>query len=180
MIGVAALAVVTGMVLVRLGWNRRLAMGVAGWLLTAAALVACARAAGAWGVAVVALVAMAAAFVLLIWSGWGTPVRVRRPERDRVAAVAGQGPLLLVQRLSVFLLVVPGGGAASLLLAFGLQAAVRRAGIGEADAEACFLLLLPPIWCILLAWQMMRDGPRRMVVPPLLVAALGGLLWATP
>ncbi|WP_174296812.1 hypothetical protein [Sphingomonas bacterium] len=178
MIGTAILTVAVGVALVRLGWNRRLALAIAGWVLIAVAIVACARESGAWGMAVCALAGMATAFAVLLWSGRATPVRAWRPDRQRLAATPGQEPLMVVRRASVFLLVVPGGGIASLVFAVGVQVAGRRAGLGEADATACLLLLLPLLWASLLAWQMTRDNPRRMVIPPLLVAAFGVLLCA--
>lgn len=178
MIGPASLTIVAGVVLVRLGWGGRVAAAVAGWTSIAAALAACARGAGAWGLAVGTVAGMAAALAVLLGSGWATPARAWRPDRERVATRQGRAPVRLMRRSAVFLLVVPAGGIASLVFAFGAQAAGRRAGAGEADAAACFLLLLPLVWAGLSAWQMTRDGPRRMVAPPLLLAGLGGLLCA--
>ncbi|WP_174297033.1 hypothetical protein [Sphingomonas bacterium] len=176
MIDVAPFVIVAGVTLVRIGWTGRLVVAVAGWALIAVALTACTRDTGAWGLAVGTVAGMAAAFATLLWSGWATPVRTWRPDRERVAAISGEGSLALMRRASVFLVVVPGGGLVSLLLAFGLQAAGRRAGVGEADAAACLLLSLPVIWASLLAWQMTRDGLRQMIVPLFLLAAVGSFL----
>lgn len=177
MIAAPIMAAVAGMVLVRLGWSAGRAIAVLGWALAAAALFLLARAAGAWGVSVGAAAAMAAALALLPWPGWSAPARTRPAYRDRVARMGTAGSIGLARRLAVFLLVVPIGGVATLWLAFAAQAAARHAGMTSADAAVCLLFLAPILWCGLMTWQMTRDGPRRMAVPPVIVAALGAILW---
>lgn len=171
-------AVAAGLALVRVGWGGRRWVAVLGWLAAALALGWLAVAAGAWGATMGAVAGMAAALASLLASGGGVPARPRAAERERTAALVAPAPLALVRRLSVFLLVVPVGGAAALWLCFGLQAAMRGAGMAAADANACMFLLPPLVWCVLLAWQMTRDGPRRMIAAPLLAAAGGSVLWA--
>lgn len=177
MTAIPVLAVVAGASMVRLGWGGRTAVAVLGWLVTAAALGVLAREGGAWGATVGTVTGMVAALVLLVGSGGNPPMRARGAERARAIAATTPDPVALLRRLSVFLLVVPVGGGAALWLAFAIQAAVRARGTNEADANACLLFLLPTLWCILLVWQMTRDGPRHMLAPPLLAAGLGALLW---
>ncbi len=176
----AALAIIAGMMLVRLGWGWgwRTNVAILGWAVVAAGLLADALASGAWGLAIGTTVAMLTALAALLASGWAMPGRAWRPARERVAAAQAPRPARLMRRVSVFLLVVPAGGVAALALAFGAQAAARRAGVGAADAAACLLLLSPALWTGLMTWQMTREGPRRMIAPPLLAAALGSILWA--
>jgi hypothetical protein len=67
----AALAAVSGVTVLRAAWaqdKRSLGANSAGWALLAAAAGFGGAAAGAWGVAVAALVAMSAAAVLLGWA----------------------------------------------------------------------------------------------------------------
>ena len=178
MIWTATFAVVGGMTLVRAGWNGRFAVAVLGWVLIAAALLLAAYAFGAWGVAIGMTAGMIVALSALFWSERLMPGRPWRPDRTPVAAAPVRLPVSLFRRVSVFLLVVPSGGIAALVLAFGMQAVAQRAGMGAADATACTIFLMPVVWIGLMGWQLTRNGPRRMIAPPVLAATIGVLLWA--
>lgn len=173
------LASATGVGALRLAWGRRrLWLTAAGWALLGGAAALLGAAAGAWGVAVAAVVAMLAAGVPLAHSAV-----TLAPGRVRAAGNAAAAPGWRFRasdfgrRLAVFALVVPVGFASAQLLAFGAQAAARRAGWGDADTLALMLLLQPIAWTLLAAVQITRAGPARMILPALIAALAGLLLW---
>ena len=84
----------------------------------------------------------------------------------------------IAARVSVFVLVVPVAFVAAQWLAFGVQAAARRAGAVETDAVVITLFLQPIAWAIIIAVQMTRAGPSRMIAAPASAAILGTLFWS--
>jgi hypothetical protein len=172
----------TGVVLLRISWSRQSqALAGLGWASLATATPVLAGADGAWAVTLGALVATGVAALLLTHSAIVAPAG-RAPATRQ--GIAGEGWRFsasdLGRRIAVFALVGPGAFAAAQLLAFGAQAAARRAEWHEADATVLGLLLQPIAWAILAAVQITRTGPLRMIVPALITAAAGLLLWRVP
>lgn len=155
-----------GVALLRRGWG---APGggrwtAAGWALIVAGLVALGVYGGAWGVSVGAIAAMLAAHLLLTRPALA-PI-ARRPERaprDASVTLRPTDARDLLRRLSVFVLVVPGGMAASALAALALQGLARVGGWHEANSVTLGLLMFPVVWSILASIQMTQSGPLRML-----------------
>ena len=175
---VAALTTIAAaMLLVRLGWNGARRLAIAGWAIGAVALRMLARADGAWGLAMGTLAGIAAAFAILLHAAWTTPAgRVRQP-REPLSITLPRAPADMGRRVAVFVLVVPVAFVAAQWLAFAVQAMARGRGAGEADATAMVLFLQPLLWASLMAWQMTRAGPSRMIAAPAAAALVGTVLW---
>ena len=77
----ALLATVLAMILVRIGWDRRRSISVAGWMLGIAALWVLTAKDGAWGLAMGGVVGMVAALLAVLYAGWTEPARAGRPPR---------------------------------------------------------------------------------------------------
>jgi hypothetical protein len=179
MVGAISAAMVLAMLCLRLGWRRRREWVMLGWALAIAAATLAIVLWDMWGLAVASLVAIGAALVLLAREGMLAPAATR-PLRPSASVTAPRWRLDgLARRVSVFLLVVPAGFAATLLLALGVDAVARRGGVGEADATVLALMVQPIGWAVLASVQLLVARPRRMMAPALLCAGLGGaMLWA--
>jgi hypothetical protein len=120
---------------------------------------------------------MATALVLLAMDGLASE-RTDRPLKARATVTPprwrAEG---LIRRTIVFLLVVPIGFAATMILALGAEAAARRAGWIEADRYVLALMLQPAAWALLASGQMLSTHPRGMVAPALACALGGAALW---
>ncbi|HEU4820343.1 MAG TPA: hypothetical protein VFS87_04220 [Qipengyuania sp.] len=165
------------LVLVRLGWGGRRELAAAGWLLGLASLLALTMAHGAWGLAMGAVAAMAAALIIVLQAGWVSPAgRARKagsaPSVTLPHSWAGTG-----RRLAVFALTVPVSLAASVWFAYGLNALMTGGGAQDADSVATVFFGQPLAWAVLMSWQMTQTGPRAMTLPPLLATISGTLLW---
>ncbi|WBH18066.1 hypothetical protein [Sphingomonas radiodurans] len=171
------LMMVAAMVLVRVGWGGQRVYGAIGWGLAVAALVLLAARDGAWGIAIGVVAGTATALAIVLHAGMLSPARALRPAREAPAISLPRRRGDLLRRLGVFALVVPAAFAAAQWLAFGAHAAARGAGAPEADATAIMLFLQPIAWMAIMAWQMTRDGPSRMILPPAAAALLGTILW---
>ena len=167
-----------GVVLVRLGWGGRgRALAATGWLLTAASLLVLTLANGAWGMAMGMVAGVAVALALVLYAGWASPAGRTRKTRETPSADLPHSWRGTGRRLAVFALVVPVAFAASLWLAYGLNALMKGEGSLDANSVATMLLVQPLAWTVLMSWQMTRPGPRDMVVQPAIAALLGTLLW---
>lgn len=178
MIAVALVTIALAMLLVRLGWSGARAAALAGWGLAGGALLVLAADAGAWGLATGAVVGISVALGLVLQSGWTAPAKLRRAVRTMPAITVPRRKRDLARRLAVFVLVVPVAFGAAQCFAFGAQALARGRGAADADSTVLALFLQPLIWAGLMAWQMTRTGPARMVAAPVGAAALGTLLWS--
>lgn len=175
---VATLALVLiGVALIRWGWSGRSGIAGIGWMLASVALVTLAIRDGAWGVAIGIVAGTAAALALVLHAGWTSPAKVPRAVREAPSITLPRRWHDLRRRIVVFVLVVPIAFCAAQWLAFGAQAIARRAGASDADAIVLTLMLQPILWALLIAWQMTRAGPARMVAPPAAAAVLGTVLW---
>jgi hypothetical protein len=120
---------------------------------------------------------MSAALALLAMDGMASQ-RTDRPLKARATVTPPRWRIEgLVRRASVFLLVVPVGFAATMVLALGVEATARRAGWGEADRTVLTLMLQPAAWAVLACGQMLSAHPRGMVVPALACTLGGAALW---
>ena len=178
-IAAALIVILVAVAPVRLGWGgrRRVAGAGAGWALGLAVLLALAARDGAWGLAIGTVTGIAAALAFVLHAGWTSPAKVRRAPREAPAILLPRRWPDLGRRVLVFVLVVPIAFCAAQWLAFAVQAVARRAGAGDADTMVMTLLLQPILWAVLMAWQMTRAGPARMVAPPAAAALLGTALW---
>lgn len=165
------------LLLIRLGWQGRRGLAVGGWLLAALSLAVLVAAHGAWGLAVGAVGGMAAALALVLYAGWTSPPGKAAGARKAPAVALPRSWNGAGRRLAVFALVVPVSLAASLWLAYGLNAVMRGSGELDANSVAAMLFVQPLAWAVLMSWQMTRPGPREMIVPPVLAAGVGTLLW---
>lgn len=179
-----ALAAIGGVAVLRWAWSlgqRSAAANAAGWLLLAAAVLAGGAAEGAWGIAVVSLVAMAAAAVLLGWSAASAPAGRTSASNRRVQMLPEAGePLRLGRRLATFALVGIAGLAASIALAIGLRGAALAIGWSEADANATALFAVPIAWGVLATVLLMQQSRKAQLAAlalasaPLVPALLAG------
>lgn len=171
-------AIAAAMLLVRRGWGEDRRLAVAGWSLGLAALALLGWAHGAWGLAVGTVAGTAVVAAILLHAAWTSPAKSRRPERVPPTLVLPRRWDDLGRRVAVFLLVVPLAFAAAQWFAYGLQALVRGAGAGASDTIVLTLFTQPLVWTILMAVQMTRSGPARMIAAPAVVALAGTLLWS--
>jgi Ca2+/Na+ antiporter len=175
---VALLLIAAGIIAVRVGWSGPNRLAWAGWAAAVAGLVALTLRDGAWGLAIGTVAGSAIALVLVLYAGWVSPARPRRPAREAPAAVLPRRWPDVARRVAVFVLVVPVAFVAAQWLTFGAQAIARRGGMGEADATALALFLQPTLWGVLMTVQMTRANLARMIAPPAVAAVLGTMLWS--
>lgn len=164
--------------LVRLGWERSRALALAGWAAAALAIGLFIRGDGAWGLATGFTIAMVFAIAMLLHAAWKSPARTTRPAR--VSAIPAP-PVTVrdtLRRLAVFALVVPVAFAAAQWFSYALQALVRHGAPLDANALALMLFTQPILWSVLMSWQMTQSNAARMIIPPLVTALLGALLWS--
>lgn len=165
------------LVFVRLGWGGKRWLSAAGWALAVACLLVLTLAEGAWGLAIGLTVGAIVALALVLQAGWVSPAGRARKSREAPSVDVPHSWHGTGRRLAVFALVVPVGFAASLWLAYGLNAVMKGEGNLDANSVSTMLFVQPVAWAILMSWQMTRPGPRQMVVQPLVAAVMGTLLW---
>lgn len=166
------------LVLIRLGWGTRRSVALAGWALALVSLVMLACSDGAWGMATGFVTGMIVALGIVLHAGWRSPAKRHGTIRQADAVVLRRGYHGVGRRLTVFAMVVPVAFAAALWLAFTVQALLRRGAPLDADSVALTLFLQPVTWTALMSWQMTLSRPVRMAFPPLIIAALGAVLWS--
>ena len=162
-----AVLAVAGLALLRFAWSRpRRSRGLncLGWgALGAAALLAW-QGDGAWGVALAAMFAMAAALVLLAAAGARSPPG-RAKTSDRKAGMlpeAGE-PRRIGGRILTFLIVVIGGLFASIALAIALRGLGGLLGWNEANANALAFFAIPLAWAALASILLMQARRRSQI-----------------
>ena len=172
-IGMAAAA--CGVGFLRWSWSlkyRSTIANLAAWALLLIACVVGGIAAGAWGIAVVALVAMGLAAVLLAWAAAMSPAGRSNSSDRRVRMLPdGNDPLCVGRRVVTFTLVVIAGFIASVCLAITLRSGAIGLGWTEADANATALFVVPIVWGMLATIMLMARTRREQIVA-LLVASL--------
>ncbi|MBX9896882.1 MAG: hypothetical protein K2Y17_03130 [Qipengyuania sp.] len=165
------------LLLLRLGWGGRRGLAAAGWLLAAASLIALTLAHGAWGLALGGVAGMAAALALILQAAWASPAGRARKAGSAPSVTLPHSWRETGRRLAVFALVAPVGFAASLWLAYALNALMTGGGAQGANSVAVMLFVQPLAWALLMSWQMTRPGPRDMASQPAIAALIGTLLW---
>lgn len=163
--------------LVRLGWGGRRWVASAGWALATASLLTLALTDGAWGLAMGTTIGAIVAMALVLQAGWVSPRGRARKDRETPSVDVPHSWRGTGRRLAVFALVVPVSFAASLWLAYGINAVMKGGAPLEANSVATLLLVQPLAWTVLMTWQMLQPGPRRMIAQPLVAAMVGTLLW---
>ncbi len=171
-------AMVGAVLMLRHAWGlprRSVAWNTLAWALMLAGAGLALAGDGAWGLAIAALVGMATAAGLLAHAGWTAPRGKGRASTRKVGMLPEKGePRHLGRRLATFLLVVPLGFVASLLLALGARALAGLAGWNDADGNVLTLLLLPLAWGLLAFWLLMLPR-RRAQLAWLAAPAVAGL-----
>ena len=177
---------VAGVGVLRFAWalpRRSGTWNAAGWGLLLAAAIGAGLAEGAWGVAVAAMLAMAAAMIALAIAGARSPQGRATASNRRVGMLPeGAEPRRIGRRIGTFALVMVAGAAVSI----GLAAAVR--GLGEllgwhaANSNALALFTVPLAWAVLCTVLLMQTRRRSQLltlalcslplVPVLLTGAL--------
>jgi hypothetical protein len=141
------------------GWN-----GVA-WAALAGAVICGWQGGGAWGVSVVSLVIMGAAFVALAAAGTEAPRRRPKPSNRGVGMLPLPGePRRIGRRVITFLIVIPGGLIASIALGFLARDLGAALGWREANANVTALYTVPVAWSV--------QARRRDQLVTLLICAL--------
>lgn len=161
-----AVAAVTAVAVLRLSWGRtarNAGINAAGWALALTAAIAGAAYAGAWGVAVISLWAMAAAAVLLAWSAWQASPNTRRSASNRRAAMLPEGgePARVGRRLVTFLTVTIGGMIASVAFATAVRWLAVVTNADEANANVAALFAAPMGWTVLTFVLLITPNRKR-------------------
>lgn len=181
---VGAVAAITAIALLRLSWRmprRNGSLNMVGWALLLASMAAGWRSAGAWGVTIASLIAMAVAMMLLGWAAWQAPKgrRVASNRRANMLPQTGE-PAHVRKRLVTFLIVAVAGMLASVALAVASRWAAMLAGAGEANATVLAIFMAPLGWTILAFLLLLTDSRKRQLAmlacatAPLLPALLSG------
>jgi len=158
---------VAGVAVLRLAWarpRRSLPLNAIGWTLLAAAMVAGWVMAGAWGVSVITLWAMGAAFVLLAVAAWQSPSARRKASSRRAGMLPEAGePLYLGRRVATFLIVVLAAMLASIAIAIAVRWLSLLTGASEANANVLALFVVPLAWTILTFLILMTGSRKRQL-----------------
>ncbi|WP_306093577.1 hypothetical protein [Qipengyuania flava] len=149
----AAALAVAGILLLRASWARPVRstpLNLCAWLALLAAAIVGGVEAGAWGMAVTALVATGAAMLLLAKAVFEQPRWKRPAKQPREVDGSGNDPKTgLSRRIVTFLLAGPIALAVSTLFALAARIALIATGASEADGNVAVLGLVPLVWPIL-------------------------------
>jgi hypothetical protein len=159
---------VAGVGVLRLAWSlprRSPAANAAGWGLLFAAAIGAALAHGAWGVSVVAILAMAAAMIALAVAGARSPQGRAAASNRRVGMLPeGAEPRRIGRRLGTFALVILAGAVVSVGLAAAIRGLGGMLGWHEANANALALFTTPLAWAVLCTVLLMQTQRRSQVL----------------
>ena len=149
----AAALAVAGILLLRASWARPVRstpLNLCAWLALLAAAIVGGVEAGAWGMAVTALVATGAAMLLLAKAVFEQPRWKRPAKQPREVDGSGNDPKTgLSRRIVTFLLAGPIALTVSTLFALAARIALIATGASEADGNVAVLGLVPLVWPIL-------------------------------
>lgn len=164
-----------GVAVLRLSWGRPRrdrTLNTLGWAGIAGGPLLAGSAEGAWGVAVAALCATAAACLLLAHAGFEKPRAARRfALAPRLASPAAQ-TAGWSRGLTTFVLTGPLALAVAITVALAIRVAAMRWPVAEADGNVMVLALVPLLWP-LLAFAMLMTERRRAQIAMLLVPLAG-------
>lgn len=181
-----AAAAILAVVLLRLAWSkpkRSHALNGSGWILLLAGVVAGGAGAGAWGIAIVSLAAMVAAFVALAAAGLGSPPGRATSSSRRVGLLPEPGePRRIGRRITTFLLTIVAGFVISISLGLSVRSLGDLLGWSASDANVAALFTVPLAWSVLVFVLLMQEQRRSQIVtllaccvPALPVLASGAL-----
>lgn len=168
LIWAGALAAILAVVLLRVAWSkpkRSHALNGAGWSLLLTGVAAGGAAAGAWGIAIISLAAMVAAFVALAVAGLGSPPGRATASSRRVGLLPEPGePRRIGRRITTFLLTIVAG----FIVSIGLGLAVRSLGDlldwSASDANVAALFTVPLAWSVLVFVLLIQERRRSQIV----------------
>lgn len=165
--------------LLRLAWSRKErshGLNGASWALLGAAALAGGAAAGAWGIAIVSLFAMGAAFIALAVAGVTAPAGRAKASNRRVGLLPEQGePRRIGRRVGTFLLTIVAGLAVSVGLGLAVRGLGGLLGWSEANANVWALFTVPVAWSVLV-FALLMQGSRRTQFATLLACSVPALL----
>lgn len=164
-----------GVIALRAAWgraHRSLWLNSAGWALLLGGAIGGWIIAGAWGMSIVSLFAMTAAFAVLGWSGVRSMPGKQKASNRRARMLPEKGePLWLGRRLATFALV----GVAAALVALGLSIATcwlgMATGWSEANCNASALLVMPLAWATI-AFAVLMQPYRSQQLKVIAAASL--------
>lgn len=163
----AALAAVSAVAVLRMSWQRKsraTVLNVLGWSLGLLAAVTAWQAAGAWGVTIVSLWAMGAAYVALSYAALTAPAMKEKASNRRAGMLPEGGePLYLGRRFMTFAIVGIGALAGSIAIAVATRWFASLIGAGEADATVLALFAAPIAYCILAFFMLMTTSRRAQL-----------------
>ena len=172
---IAAALGAAGVVVLRRAWalpKRSAGWNAAGWGLLSISTVAAARAEGAWGIALAAMVAMGAALVALALAGLQSPPGRAPVSNRRVGLLPEAGePKRIGRRFGTLGLVILAGLLVSIALATAVRGLGGLLGWHEANSNALALFAVPVLWAVLCTVLLMQTRRRDQLVT-LLVCAL--------
>ncbi|MBX7482779.1 hypothetical protein [Qipengyuania qiaonensis] len=170
-------AAILGVAVLRHSWGRSVRsvpLNTAGWLLLAIGAISGWAAAGAWGLAVAALVATGTACLALALAAFDRPKharRIRNGQNGTVSATPGGWR----RGLLTFVLTGPLALAVSVAVALAARTLAISWPLAEADGNVMVLGLVPLVWP-LLACAMLMNTTRRpqiaLLAVPLALALL--------
>ncbi|ASK87936.1 hypothetical protein [Sphingorhabdus sp. SMR4y] len=162
-----SVAAVAAILVLRFSWarpRRSPALNGLGWLLLVFSLFAGAATAGAWGISVMALWAMGAAFAILAIAAWQSPPARRKPSSRRAGMLPeGDEPLRIGGRIVTFLLIVVAAMISSIALAITTRWLALLMGASEGNANVLALFAAPLAWTILAFLVLMTESRRRQL-----------------
>lgn len=148
------------------GWN------AAGWALLAGATAAGWHSEGAWGVTIVALVAMTVACVALAVAAYRSPPGKMRSSNRRAGMLPEAGePRRVGRRFGTFAIVILGGLLVSIGLAVALRGLGGALGWNEANTLVIALYAVPLAWAVL-AIVLLMQANRRSQIATLVLCSL--------
>ncbi|HEX8486478.1 hypothetical protein [Sphingomonas sp.] len=161
----------------RYAWSqpRRVrALNVVAWAMLLGALLCGGWLEGAWGISIVSLAIIGAAFVSLAIAGIRSPSG-RRVQSDRRSGMTPQpaAPRRVGRRFATFLLVMPGGLAASIALGLAMRGSGMALEWGEANANVAALYTVPLAWAMLATIVLMQADRRRQIATLLACGLVG-------
>lgn len=166
LVAAGALLAGLGVLVLRLSWGRAgrdILLNTAGWAALALSVLFGALAAGAWGIAVVALWAMTAAFVFLALAAFqSSPTTTRRTKERRADILPDDGESLRFGGRAVTFVLV---GVMPLISSVAVALFVRRialiCGAMEGNASVLALFAAPLTWTIL-SYTLLMTDTRKM------------------
>jgi hypothetical protein len=162
-----AVGAIAAVLLLRISWaqpRRSVSLNATAWFFLAVSLASGWTFAGAWGVTILSLWAMGAAFVALGFAAWKSPPARRKPSNRRAGMLPEAGePLRLGGRCATFLLVLLAGMIAAIALGITTRWISQLSGASDADANVLALFVVPLGWTVLTFLILMTGSRKRQL-----------------